>query len=125
MLPGSDPELVRRALPALRALAEAPAGTRMLWAHAASGDYPVFAGPAMLETGFFPVEGRRHCVSDTTVFELHGRHLEPLAGSVLVEPGEQSKTLASAEQVWRALAQLLVGFGTAVGSRSGPPWSAD
>jgi shikimate kinase/3-dehydroquinate synthase len=65
----------------------------------------VFAGPAVLETGFFPVEGRRHCVSDTTVFELHGRHLEPLAGSVLVEPGERSKTLASAEQVWRALAQ--------------------
>jgi shikimate kinase/3-dehydroquinate synthase len=105
VLPDSDPELVRRALPALRALAGAPEGTHMVWAHAASGDYPVFAGPALLEAGFFPLENRRHCVSDTTVFALHGRHLEPLAGSVLVEPGERSKTLASAEQVWRALAQ--------------------
>jgi 3-dehydroquinate synthetase/shikimate kinase len=121
VLPDADPELVRRALPALRALPDAPAGTRLVWARAESGDYPVFAGPALLETGFFPVLGRRFCVSDATVFELHGRHLEPLAGSVLVEPGERSKTLASAELVWRSLAQqgatrddLVVGLGGGV-----------
>jgi shikimate kinase / 3-dehydroquinate synthase len=105
ILPASSPGLVRAAEPFLRHLPSAPAGTRLVWAHAQSGDYPVFAGPALLETGFLPVAGRRFAVSDTTVFELHGRHLEPLAGSVLVEPGEPSKTLASAELVWRALAQ--------------------
>jgi shikimate kinase/3-dehydroquinate synthase len=35
---------------------------------------------------------------------MHGRRVEPLAGSVLVEPGEQSKTLAEAERVWHELA---------------------
>jgi 3-dehydroquinate synthetase len=121
VLPGSDPDLVRGALPALRALAHAPPGTRMVWARAASGDYPVFAGPTLLESGFFPLAGRRFAVSDTTVFALHGRHLEPLAGSVLVEPGERSKTLACAELVWRALVQqgagrddLVVGLGGGV-----------
>jgi shikimate kinase / 3-dehydroquinate synthase len=121
ILPASGSGLVAGALPFLRALADAPAGTRLVWAHAASGDYPVFAGPALLETGFFPVEGRRHAVSDSTVFELHGRHLEPLTGTVLVDPGERSKTIAAAETVWRALAQqgatrddLIVGLGGGV-----------
>jgi shikimate kinase/3-dehydroquinate synthase len=105
ILPGGDPDLVRRALPALRALAQAPPGTRLVWARSASREYPVYAGPGLLEEGFWPVAGRRYCVSDTTVFELHGRHLEPLAGTVLVEPGEQAKTVESAELVWRGLAQ--------------------
>jgi 3-dehydroquinate synthetase/shikimate kinase len=121
ILPDSAPALVRQALPALRALADAPAGTRVVWAHSASGDYPVFAGPALLEAGYFPVPGRRYVVSDSTVFPLHGRHVEPLAGSVLIEPGERSKSLASAEQVWRGLVQqgatrddLVVGLGGGV-----------
>jgi shikimate kinase/3-dehydroquinate synthase len=93
IVPAGAPGSVTDALPHLLALADAPAGTRMVWARSASGDYPVFAGPALLETGWFPVAGRRFAVSDTTVWELHGRHLEPVAGSVLVEPGEPSKTL--------------------------------
>ncbi|MDX6648627.1 MAG: shikimate kinase / 3-dehydroquinate synthase [Solirubrobacteraceae bacterium] len=105
ILPDSDPAVVRAALPYLLALADAPAGTRLVWARSASGDYPVLAGPALLETGWFPIAGRRFAVSDRNVWDLHGRHLEPVAGSVLVEPGETSKTLASAELVWRALAQ--------------------
>ena len=97
--------VVTRALPSLQALARAPATARMLWAHAASGDYPVFAGPALLESGFWPLEGRRFCVTDATVNPLHGPVVEPLSGSAVIEPGEASKTLASAELVWRALAQ--------------------
>lgn len=105
ILPVSDADVVRAALPFLGALADAPAGTRMVWGQSASGDYPVLAGPALLETGWFPVSGRRFAVSDTTVWELHGRHLEPVVGTALVEPGERSKTIASAELVWRTLAQ--------------------
>ncbi|HVE69233.1 MAG TPA: bifunctional shikimate kinase/3-dehydroquinate synthase [Solirubrobacteraceae bacterium] len=119
ILPGGD--AVRAALPYLGALADAPAGTRMVWATSASGDYPVLAGPALLETGWFPVAGRRFAVSDTNVWDLHGRHLEPVVGFTLVEPGEPAKSLASAEVVWRSLAQqgatrddLLVALGGGV-----------
>ncbi len=97
--------VVTRALPALRALADAPPGTRVLWAQSASGDYPVFAGAGLLESGFWPREGRRFCVTDATVNDLHGPAVEPLAGTVIVEPGEGSKSLAGAELVWRSLAQ--------------------
>jgi len=109
ILPGSDPQLVTRALPALSALARAPQGTHLVWAHSASRDYPVFAGPALLEADFWPLEGRRFGVSDTTVSDLHGARIEPLAGSVLVEPGERTKTVATAEHVWRSLAQQGMG----------------
>ncbi|MEA2404770.1 MAG: shikimate kinase / 3-dehydroquinate synthase, partial [Thermoleophilaceae bacterium] len=43
-LPPADRGQPLRALPALLALAEAPEGTRLVWAAAASGDYPVFVG---------------------------------------------------------------------------------
>jgi shikimate kinase / 3-dehydroquinate synthase len=96
--------VVTRALAALQALGRAPEGIRMLWARSASGDYPVYAGPGLLRSGFWPLEGRRFCVTDANVNRLHGPALEPLAGTVVVEPGERSKTLASAELVWRSLA---------------------
>jgi shikimate kinase / 3-dehydroquinate synthase len=96
--------VVTRALDALGKLGRAPDGTRMLWAHSASGDYPVYAGPALLQSGFWPLESRRFCVTDATVNELHGPSVEPLAGAVIVEPGERSKTLVCAETVWRSLA---------------------
>ncbi len=37
-------DVLERALPAIRALAEMPAGTKLLWASSASGEYPVFVG---------------------------------------------------------------------------------
>ena len=40
----ADEGVVARALPAIQALAEMPAGPRLLWASSASGDYPVFVG---------------------------------------------------------------------------------
>ncbi|HKG16508.1 MAG TPA: iron-containing alcohol dehydrogenase [Solirubrobacteraceae bacterium] len=97
--------VVTQALGPLRALARAPEGVRMLWARSASGDYPVYAGPGLLRSGFWPLEGRRFCVTDANVNRLHGPAVEPLAGTVVVEPGEVSKTPASAERVWRSLAQ--------------------
>ena len=44
----ADEGVVERALPAIQALAEMPAGTRLLWASSASGDYPVFVGRDLL-----------------------------------------------------------------------------
>ena len=93
ILPTSARESVRAALPALQAL---PAGTRMVWARSASGEYPVFVGPGARAVR--PLDGRGIVVSDATVAELHG------PAEVVVPAGEQAKTLAQAERVLRELA---------------------
>lgn len=102
-----------RALGALRALAAAPSGTRLLWASSASGEYPVFVARGLLAEGdvralqaLWPLErsrSRAFCVSDETVLPLYGARLGELAGAVAIAPGESHKTLAGAERVWRAL----------------------
>jgi shikimate kinase/3-dehydroquinate synthase len=100
VLPQADRGVVRRALPAVRAL---PAGARMAWARAASGEYPVAVGPGVLEASW-PVGGRRFAVSDEIVAPLYADRVRPHA-VVTVPPGEPHKTLATAERVWRALAE--------------------
>jgi len=120
-----------RARGALRALSGAPRGTRLLWASAASGEYPVLVGRGLLGAGadmqtgadvevgagveagaapwldaIWPLDrsrSRAFCVSDESVFGLYGGRLGELAGSVAIAPGEGSKTLASAARVWQAL----------------------
>ena len=66
---------------ALGALAAAPAGTRMLWARSASGEYPVLVGGGLLggEQGLaeriWPLareRSRAFCVSDEAVASLYG-----------------------------------------------------
>jgi 3-dehydroquinate synthetase/shikimate kinase len=105
ILPQGDPGLVARALPSIRALADLPRGTKMLWATSASGEYPVLVGPELLDAGPWPLEGRRFCVTDTTVGANYADVIEPLAGRVEVEPGETAKTMAEAERVLRELAR--------------------
>jgi shikimate kinase/3-dehydroquinate synthase len=101
----SGPEAVERALPALRALAGLPAGTKMLWAASASGEYPIVVGRGPLGAGWWPLEGRRFCVSDRVVGSLYGDRLRPLAAAVEIPPGEEAKTMAVAERVLRELAR--------------------
>ena len=110
-----DPPLgaAARAAGALRALAAAPAGTRLLWASSASGEYPVLVGRGLLsdpqaqpQGAIWPVSNSRSrafCVSDETVAELYGERLGATAGMITIAPGEEQKTLASAERVWHAL----------------------
>jgi shikimate kinase/3-dehydroquinate synthase len=103
VLPPSDRDAIRRALPALRALERAPGGTRLVWASAASGDYPVFLGHGLIEAGFFhPEDGRRLVVTDENVaraqpFECDER--------VVAMAGEEHKSIHGAEFVLRALAE--------------------
>ncbi|HMD51238.1 MAG TPA: bifunctional shikimate kinase/3-dehydroquinate synthase [Solirubrobacteraceae bacterium] len=102
------------ALSALRRLAGAPPGTRLLWARSASGEYPVFVGSGLLAgsqggaaESVWPLErsrSRPFCVSDETVAGLYGSSLGPVAQMIAIEPGESHKTLASAELVWQRLA---------------------
>jgi 3-dehydroquinate synthetase/shikimate kinase len=104
IVPPGDRDVVVRAMPSLLALAELPSGTRMLWAASTSGEYPVFVGSSLLETGVWPLEGRRFCVTDRAVGALYSPRIAPIAGLVEVEPGESAKTMAVAERVLRELA---------------------
>jgi shikimate kinase / 3-dehydroquinate synthase len=98
---------------ALRALSAAPPGTRLLWASAASGDYPVLIGRGLLRAGgseglegIWPLDrsvSRPFCVTDETVSSLYAERLGEVAGAIAIPPGEGNKTIAGAESVWRAL----------------------
>ena len=106
MLPSAGRDVARRALSGLLALREARDGggrpVRMVWAHAQSGDYPVFLGRGLIEDGFFhPAGVEPYVVTDENVAAHHrvsGRY------TVAIAAGEQNKTLASAEWVLRTLA---------------------
>jgi shikimate kinase / 3-dehydroquinate synthase len=103
VLPPGDRDALRRALPALRALGRAPAGTRLVWASATSGEYPVFLGAGLIGAGFFhPEGGRRLVVTDENVARA-----QPFEGDerVVVMPGEEHKSIHGAEFVLRALAE--------------------
>ncbi|MEX2196463.1 MAG: bifunctional shikimate kinase/3-dehydroquinate synthase [Thermoleophilaceae bacterium] len=111
-LPAGDINEARRALPALLALRDAPRGTRLVWALAASGDYPVFVGEGLVRSGFaWPGDGRRFVVTDETV----ARHHE-VEGDwrVAIPPGETGKTMARAETVLREMARAGVERGDLV-----------
>jgi shikimate kinase/3-dehydroquinate synthase len=95
---------------ALGALAAAPGGTRLLWAGASSGEYPVLIGRGLLRAAaleaVWPLDrstSRTFCVSDTSVAALHGGALGEPAALITIPPGESSKTLAQAERVWHEL----------------------
>ncbi len=107
VLPPGERDGIRRTVPALRSLADAPAGTRLVWAASAGGDYPVFLGHGLTASGFFyPREGRRLVVTDENVRAAVA--VPGLSGDeqpIVVAPGEQHKTLAGAEEVLRALAR--------------------
>jgi shikimate kinase/3-dehydroquinate synthase len=105
VIPPGDRGLISRAMPSLLAHAELPAGTKMLWAASASGEYPIFVGPGLLGTGSWPLPGQRFCVTDESVGPLYADRLEPLAGRVVLPPGETAKTMAEAERVLRELAR--------------------
>jgi shikimate kinase / 3-dehydroquinate synthase len=79
---------------ALRAL---PDGARMVWARAASGSYPVWFGDAV-----WPQLERAFVLTDESVARLYGHRLGTVG--MAIAPGEGSKTLASAQAVWEALA---------------------
>ncbi len=107
VLPPAGRDVARRALPALLALREARAagheGVRMVWAQAASGDYPVFVGSGLLARGmFFPGDGRRFVVTDENVARHHRIEADH---TVTIPAGEEAKTLTTAEQVMRGLAR--------------------
>ena len=94
----ADAGVSARALPALLALREMVGKARLLWATSASAEYPVLAGTGLLGQ-WWPLEGRRFCVTDRQVGALYADRLQPLEARIEVEPGEGAKTLSVAERV--------------------------
>ncbi len=89
-------------------------GTRLLWASSASADYPVLIGRGLLGAAgtrrssrmLWPLDrttSRPFCVTDETVAALYAESVGEVAGMIAIAPGEEHKTLASAERVWHAL----------------------
>jgi len=121
ILPPGTRDVTRRALPGLLALREARNGggrpVRLVWAEAESGDYPVFLGRGLLADGFFHPGGvRPYVVTDVNVVACHtveGLH------TVAIPDGEEHKTLATAEDVLRALATAGAGRGDVVAAVGG------
>jgi shikimate kinase / 3-dehydroquinate synthase len=105
IVPGRD-DAPTRAIEAVLALRELPAGARMAWASSASGEYPAYVARGLLGSGFWPLEGLRFAITDEVVAGLYANAIEPLAGVVAVAPGEQAKSLAEAERVLRELTAL-------------------
>jgi shikimate kinase/3-dehydroquinate synthase len=109
ILPSADAAV--RALRALHSLAAAPSGTRMLWASAASGEYPVLVGSGLLANGGWSQEvwpldrsvSRSFCISDDIVAERQVLPQGAVHALVRIPAGEQHKTLATAELVWQEL----------------------
>jgi shikimate kinase/3-dehydroquinate synthase len=103
VLPADRRERVDDALPSILALADAPHGTRLLWATSHSGDYPVFVGHGILGAPLSPVPGQGFLVTDEQVGPLYAERLGELAATISFPAGEQHKSLATAEQAWIAL----------------------
>ncbi|MGZ6697177.1 MAG: bifunctional shikimate kinase/3-dehydroquinate synthase, partial [Solirubrobacteraceae bacterium] len=98
VVPAVGRGVVARVAGALRAI---PAGYTLLWGTSASGDCPVWVGP--LRSAPWPSGGRRIVVTDTTVAELYAGRVPDAAGVIEIPPGEEHKTLDTAERVWHAL----------------------
>jgi shikimate kinase/3-dehydroquinate synthase len=115
VLPPADRGAPLRALPALNALREAPAGTKLVWAQAESGDYPVFVGRGLVASGFFhPADARRFVVTDETVAGVLG-----MPADAAIKAGEAAKNIASAEWVLRRMAVAGIGHGDVVAAVGG------
>ncbi|WP_343075672.1 bifunctional shikimate kinase/3-dehydroquinate synthase [Conexibacter arvalis] len=106
VLPADRRDRIDAALPSILALADAPAGTRLLWATSASGDYPVFVGRGLLGATLSPVGGNGFLVTDDQVGPRYADRLgRELAATIEIPAGETNKSLQTAEQVWIALGE--------------------
>ena len=104
VLTDSSRHAVRHAVPAIDALRKAPAGTRMVWARAASGDYPVYVGDGVLGARLPAAPGRAFVVTDETVGPLYEGRVGDAAAVLRIPAGEAAKTWEQAGRVLRGLA---------------------
>ena len=111
-LPEGDRELVSRALPALRALSAAPPGCKLVWARTAGSEYPVYVGRGIAGSVLPGADtGRAFLVTDENVGPLYAARMRGVQHTITIAAGEEHKTLAAAELVWRELARAGMGHG--------------
>lgn len=105
IVPAVRRDSLRLALPSIRSLASLPKGTRLLWAEAESGNYPVWIGHDL--GGRFPFPGgkRLAVISDSNVAGLFGDAVPNPIVRLVMRAGEEHKTLATCERLWTELAE--------------------
>ena len=95
VVPMGDRGMIERALPAIRALAELPAGTKLHWAASASGEYPIYVGRDLLGPAF---------AADSPVYGALGGdgRWGPSAGAASASPTRRSaRSTPSGCSRWR------------------------
>jgi shikimate kinase/3-dehydroquinate synthase len=105
VIPVGDRGIVARALPTLQTLLDLPRGTRMLWASSASGEYPVLVGPGLLETDWWPLEGRQFLIGDKyTLHNIEHRRVSDFLGTDVLISGEETKTMTEVTAILEDMA---------------------
>ena len=99
--------LLATRLPLYEELADAggPAGTKLLWASSASGEYPILVGRGLLGTDWWPLAGRRFAISDRNILAALAERAPAFDLLVEIPPGERSKSLAETDSILRQFAQ--------------------
>ncbi|HVC84229.1 MAG TPA: bifunctional shikimate kinase/3-dehydroquinate synthase [Solirubrobacteraceae bacterium] len=108
VIPSTARAALPRAYDAVEQLRHAPTGTRLLWAVSGSAEYPVWIGRGLLGSAVWPLArppSRRFCVTDEHVGPLWRERAGEFDGQIVIAAGERSKSLESAERVWRELAR--------------------
>lgn len=82
-------------------LLEAGGGRRLAFGRAGEAVYPVWFGPRVWPA----TDGRDIVITDRNVLEHHGARFDKVR-SLVMEPGEAHKTLATAERLWSDLAAM-------------------
>jgi shikimate kinase/3-dehydroquinate synthase len=100
VVPMADEGVVARALPAIESLKERQK-SKLLWAVSKSRDYPVFVGFGALFKDWWPLEGRRFCITDRNVAFLLDR-MPASEMQIEIPPGEFSKSLEQVEEIVNA-----------------------
>lgn len=77
---------------------------KLLWSGSSSGSYPVWIGRGILGKMPSRASGRSFCLTDTSVGGIYGQKIAA-EETFVVEAGEASKSLATAETVWQQMAE--------------------
>ena len=111
VVPSGDREMILRAMPFLQALLDLPAGTKLLWAASASGEYPVLVGRGLLGTGWWPLGGRGFLIADAnTAVRARDWLPESFLDAVALVPerhrieGEPTKTMETVAAILEDMA---------------------
>lgn len=105
VIPHGGREAARRALPALQKLMTTKPQTRMIWAASKSGSYPVYLRRGLVSEGFAALSTPAICITDKTVKRKYVTDTSRYLGTCVVDPGEESKTVQTASDVLRKMAQ--------------------